>query len=137
MLWPSHRVSLCTQEVFGTKRMLLAEVWVFIFGNIIAGTAHNMNQLVAGRLLAGVGGAGLMSLCTIIVSREDPILLRPTIVILNRMVYRAYSRETAKLLLEPHQRRVYHRRLRGANSWWRPRKIRQLAMDVSSHPCFP
>ncbi|KAF7795452.1 hypothetical protein EIP86_006613 [Pleurotus ostreatoroseus] len=56
-------------EVFGTKRMLLAEVWIFIFGNIIAGTAHNIKQLVAGRLIAGVGGAGLMSLCTIIVSQ--------------------------------------------------------------------
>ena len=49
--------------------MLLAEVWIFIIGNIIAGTAHNLTQLVAGRLLAGVGGAGLMALCTVIVSR--------------------------------------------------------------------
>ncbi|KAJ3525096.1 hypothetical protein NM688_g8457 [Phlebia brevispora] len=56
-------------EALGTKRMLLAEVWVFIIGNIIAGTAHNLSQLVAGRLLAGVGGAGLISLCTIIVSQ--------------------------------------------------------------------
>ena len=116
--------------------MLLAEVWVFIFGNIIAGTAHNMNQLVAGRLLAGVGGAGLMSLCTIIVSREDPILLRHTILMLNFMVNRTYPRETAKLLPEPDQCRLYYRRLRWANSWRRSRKIRQLAMDVSPHLCL-
>lgn len=57
------------QDVFGTKRMLVCEVWVFIIGNIIAGTAHSLNQLVAGRLIAGVGGAGLLSLVTIIVSR--------------------------------------------------------------------
>lgn len=51
--------------------MLVCEVWVFIIGNIIAGTAHTLPQLVAGRLIAGVGGAGLLSLCTIIVSRKS------------------------------------------------------------------
>ena len=50
--------------------MLVCEVWVFIFGNIIAGTAHNLTQLVAGRLISGIGGAGLLSLCTIALSRE-------------------------------------------------------------------
>ncbi|GJF00175.1 MFS general substrate transporter [Phanerochaete sordida] len=56
-------------DVFGTKRMLVCEVWVFIVGNIIAGTARSLSQLVAGRMIAGVGGAGLLSLCTIIVSQ--------------------------------------------------------------------
>ncbi|KAI0083894.1 major facilitator superfamily domain-containing protein [Irpex rosettiformis] len=56
-------------DVFGTKRMLVCEVWVFIFGNIVAGTAHNLTQLVAGRLISGVGGAGLLSLCTIVLSQ--------------------------------------------------------------------
>lgn len=49
--------------------MLVCEVWIFITGNIIAGTASNLPQLVAGRLIAGVGGAGLLSLITIIISR--------------------------------------------------------------------
>lgn len=61
---------LC-QDVFGTKRMLLAEVWVFIIGNVIAGTAKRLPQLVAGRLISGVGGAGLLALSTIIVSRQS------------------------------------------------------------------
>lgn len=56
-------------DVFGAKRMLVCEVWVFIVGNIIAGTARSLSQLVAGRMIAGVGGAGLLSLCTIIVSQ--------------------------------------------------------------------
>lgn len=50
--------------------MLIIEVWIFILGNIIAGTAHNLVQLVVGRLISGIGGAGLLSLCTIVVSRE-------------------------------------------------------------------
>ncbi|KAI0339235.1 MFS general substrate transporter [Trametopsis cervina] len=57
-------------DVFGTKRMLVCEVWIFIFGNIISGTSHNLTQLVAGRLITGLGAAGLLSLCTIVVSRE-------------------------------------------------------------------
>ncbi len=36
--------------------MLIGKVWVFILGNIIAGTAHNLKQLVAGRLFSGVAG---------------------------------------------------------------------------------
>lgn len=50
--------------------MLIGEVWIFILGNIVAGTARRLPQLVAGRLLSGVGGAGLLALSTIIVSRE-------------------------------------------------------------------
>lgn len=70
LLCGSNLFTRCAQDVFGTKRMLVCEVWVFIIGNIIAGTAHSLAQLVAGRLVAGVGAAGLLSLCTIIVSRE-------------------------------------------------------------------
>lgn len=66
----SNLFTRCVQDVFGTKRMLVCEVWVFIIGNIVAGTAHSLAQLVAGRLVAGVGAAGLLSLCTIIVSRK-------------------------------------------------------------------
>lgn len=39
-------------------------------GNIIAGVSNNLTQLVAGRLISGVGGAGLLSLCVIIISRQ-------------------------------------------------------------------
>jgi len=40
-----------------------------VIGNIIAGTAKSLPQLVAGRLISGVGGAGLLSLSTIILSQ--------------------------------------------------------------------
>lgn len=52
--------------------MLLVEVWVFIIGNVIAGAAKTLPQLVAGRLISGVGGAGLLALSTIMVSRMYP-----------------------------------------------------------------
>ncbi|KDQ12764.1 hypothetical protein BOTBODRAFT_34222 [Botryobasidium botryosum FD-172 SS1] len=50
------------------KLLLLAELWIFIVGNIIAGSGNSLNQLVAGRLLSGIGGAGLLALSIIIIS---------------------------------------------------------------------
>ncbi|KAF8996775.1 MFS general substrate transporter [Hymenopellis radicata] len=50
------------------KTFLIVELWVFVIGNIIAGTAHSLAQLIAGRLLAGVGGAGLLNLTCIIIA---------------------------------------------------------------------
>ncbi|KAG6809887.1 hypothetical protein H0H92_014268 [Tricholoma furcatifolium] len=55
-------------DAVGAKRLLVIEVWVFIVGNIIAGTGKNLTQLVAGRLITGVGAAGLLSLAVILVS---------------------------------------------------------------------
>lgn len=72
----SYSSIITIKDAFGTKRMLLCEVWVFIIGNIIAGTANSLKQLVAGRLISGVGGAGLLSLCTIIVSRKSSMQLK-------------------------------------------------------------
>ncbi|KAF9264622.1 MFS general substrate transporter, partial [Marasmius fiardii PR-910] len=37
-------------------------------GNIIAGTANTFAQIIAGRLIAGIGGAGLFSLSVIIIT---------------------------------------------------------------------
>ncbi|KAI0075681.1 MFS general substrate transporter [Panus rudis PR-1116 ss-1] len=56
-------------DVFGTKRMLIIEVWIFVIGNIIAGVAKSLPHLVAGRLISGIGGAGLFSLAIIMVSQ--------------------------------------------------------------------
>lgn len=53
----------------GTKRLLIIELWIFIIGNVIAGVSKTLSQLVAGRLISGVGGAGLLSLSMILVSR--------------------------------------------------------------------
>ena len=45
-----------TQAVTGQKVLLFAELWIFIIGNVIAGSAHNLAQLVGGQLVSGVGG---------------------------------------------------------------------------------
>lgn len=59
-----------SQDALGIKRLLIIELWIFIAGNIIAGTSQNLVQLVAGRILSGVGGAGIFALSVIIISRQ-------------------------------------------------------------------
>ncbi|KAK7464902.1 hypothetical protein VKT23_006111 [Stygiomarasmius scandens] len=56
-------------DAVGTKRLLLIELWVFVIGNIIAGTSNTLGQIIVGRLISGLGGAGLLSLACILVSQ--------------------------------------------------------------------
>lgn len=81
--------------------MLLAEVWVFILGNVIAGTAKRLPQLVAGRLISGVGGAGILALSTIIVSRQ--FIDHPHTDRFDRLFPRADSRTSERIIHEPDQ----------------------------------
>ncbi|ESK88241.1 mfs drug [Moniliophthora roreri MCA 2997] len=56
-------------DVVGVKRFLMIELWIFVIGNIIAGTANTLAQIIAGRLIAGIGGAGLLTLSCIVISQ--------------------------------------------------------------------
>ncbi|KAJ7584655.1 major facilitator superfamily domain-containing protein [Mycena floridula] len=56
-------------DAFGTKRLLIGSLWVFIIGMIITGTSQDLTQLVAGRFIAGAGGAGLLSYPCILISQ--------------------------------------------------------------------
>ncbi|THU96667.1 MFS general substrate transporter [Dendrothele bispora CBS 962.96] len=56
-------------DAVGSKRLLLIELWIFIIGNIVAGTSSTLGQIIAGRLISGLGGAGLISLACILVSQ--------------------------------------------------------------------
>ncbi|KAJ3971810.1 major facilitator superfamily domain-containing protein [Lentinula raphanica] len=56
-------------DVVGSKRLLLIELWIFALGNIIAGTSKSLTQIIVGRLISGIGGAGLMSVVCILVSQ--------------------------------------------------------------------
>ncbi|KIJ37188.1 hypothetical protein M422DRAFT_33878 [Sphaerobolus stellatus SS14] len=55
-------------DAIGARLLLIIDVWIFIIGNLIAGLAKNLTQLVAGRLLSGVGGAGILTLAIIVIS---------------------------------------------------------------------
>ncbi|KAF5348741.1 hypothetical protein D9758_006838 [Tetrapyrgos nigripes] len=55
-------------DIVGPKRLLLIELWIFIVGSAIAGASPSLEVLVAGRLISGAGGAGILSLTVIILS---------------------------------------------------------------------
>ncbi|KIK70070.1 hypothetical protein GYMLUDRAFT_34532 [Collybiopsis luxurians FD-317 M1] len=56
-------------DLVGSKRLLLIELWIFALGNIIAGTSQTITQIIVGRLISGIGGAGLLSVVCILVSQ--------------------------------------------------------------------
>lgn len=69
-------------DVFGRKVMILLCICLFTTGCGICGWAPSFNALVAGRFITGIGGGGLSSLITIVMS--DLVSLR------DRGLYNGY-----------------------------------------------
>lgn len=69
-------------DVFGRKIMILLCISLFTIGCAICGWAPNFNVLVMGRFITGIGGGGLSSLITIVMS--DLVSLR------DRGLYNGY-----------------------------------------------
>ncbi len=59
-------------DVFGRRRIFIASFVVFALGGAIAGLAPNELVLIAGRVLQGLGGAGLYSLSLALVTSAVP-----------------------------------------------------------------
>ncbi|KAH8810399.1 major facilitator superfamily domain-containing protein [Flagelloscypha sp. PMI_526] len=55
-------------DIVGVKRLLVIVIWIFIAGSLIAGLSNSIELLVAGRMISGVGAAGILSLVIIIIS---------------------------------------------------------------------
>lgn len=54
-------------DIFGRKPILLAAIAVFFIGSLIGALANNMNALIAGRVIQGTGGGGILGLCVTVV----------------------------------------------------------------------
>ncbi|KAI8053234.1 major facilitator superfamily domain-containing protein [Syncephalis plumigaleata] len=55
-------------DIFGRKAMMLFAIIVFTIGSVLCGAAQSMIMLIVCRAIAGLGGAGLMSMSMIIIS---------------------------------------------------------------------
>ncbi|CAD6926544.1 unnamed protein product [Tilletia laevis] len=55
-------------DVFGRKMLFLAAQIIFLGGTALCGAAPNMTALIIGRAIAGIGGAGLLSVTQIMIS---------------------------------------------------------------------
>src|SRR5262250_2776792 len=56
----------------GRRNMLLVALAVFALGSVVCGAAQSLPQLVAGRVLQGLGGGGLMTLSQAIIGELVP-----------------------------------------------------------------
>ncbi|KAJ2922622.1 hypothetical protein H1R20_g14488, partial [Candolleomyces eurysporus] len=65
-------------DIFGRKGCLLFSYIVFAIGTLLCGLSRNMNELIASRALAGIGGGGMQTLVSIIVSDVVPLRSRGT-----------------------------------------------------------
>ncbi|KAI0097800.1 major facilitator superfamily-domain-containing protein [Hypoxylon sp. NC0597] len=54
-------------DIFGRKPILLASIVVFFIGSLIGALANNINTLIAGRVIQGTGGGGILGLSATVV----------------------------------------------------------------------
>ncbi|CAF9902778.1 MAG: hypothetical protein ALECFALPRED_000014 [Alectoria fallacina] len=88
--WYSSAFRLCVcafQFVFGkaytlfsVKRVFLLANAISIAGSLLCGTATTSTMLVVGRAVAGLGSAGLLSGCFVILVQSMPLRRRPMVV---------------------------------------------------------
>ncbi|KAH7379363.1 major facilitator superfamily-domain-containing protein [Phaeosphaeria sp. MPI-PUGE-AT-0046c] len=55
-------------DIFGRKPILLVTNAIFFVGSLIAGVSVNIDMLIAGRVIQGIGGGGLITLVNIAIS---------------------------------------------------------------------
>lgn len=55
-------------DIFGRKILLMIAISIFTLGNLLCGFAKNFEQLIAFRVVAGLGGGGINVLVLIIMS---------------------------------------------------------------------
>ncbi|KAA1473601.1 MFS general substrate transporter [Dentipellis sp. KUC8613] len=65
-------------DIFGRKPCLLFAYSIFALGCLFCGLARNMNELIAARALAGIGGGGMSTIVSIIMSDIIPLRSRGT-----------------------------------------------------------
>ena len=63
-------------EVFGRKYILLTSIVLFAVGSAVCGAATNMEMMVSGRSIAGIGGGGILASVEIVVADLVPLAER-------------------------------------------------------------
>ncbi|KAK0475707.1 MFS general substrate transporter [Armillaria novae-zelandiae] len=65
-------------DIFGRKTCLLSAYCIFALGSLLCGISQSMNALIASRALAGIGGGGMSTVVSIIMSDIVPLRSRGT-----------------------------------------------------------
>jgi MFS family permease len=67
-------------KLFSIKRIFLSANVISIAGSLLCGAANTSIMLIAGRAIAGLGSAGLLSGCFVILVQSTPLHKRPMVV---------------------------------------------------------
>ncbi|KAF9456714.1 member of the major facilitator superfamily [Collybia nuda] len=65
-------------DIFGRKGCLLFAYSIFAIGSLMCGLSRNMTELIASRAFAGIGGGGMTTIVSIILSDVVPLRSRGT-----------------------------------------------------------
>ncbi|KAI9257387.1 major facilitator superfamily domain-containing protein [Phascolomyces articulosus] len=74
-------------DIFGRKPLLIFGLSFFLIGSVINGTAPNINALIAGRTLQGLGSGNIMAMLFVVVVDITPLKWRPRMQALLIIVY--------------------------------------------------
>ena len=74
-VWQPFLASL--SDIFGRQLLVLTSLLFFAIGSIICATSNGFTQLIAGRVIQGIGGAGIITLAQVIFADMVPLRWRP------------------------------------------------------------
>ena len=57
---------------YGRRNVLIWALGIFCIGSIVGALAHNMSEMITGRVIQGIGGGGLMSLSQALIAELIP-----------------------------------------------------------------
>jgi MFS family permease len=117
-------------DIFGRKACLLFAYFVFGFGCLFCGIAQDINQLIASRAFAGLGGGGMTTIVSILLSDIVPLRERGSWQGYINIAYATGAAAGAPLGGEFHVKYRKYRSLTSLRSYCR---LHQLEMGVS-HP---
>ncbi|KAF5010249.1 hypothetical protein FDECE_3608 [Fusarium decemcellulare] len=80
-LFSSYMLATCVgqplygklSDIFGRKAMLQTSYVFFSGGSVICGIGNSMGQIIVGRVIQGLGGAGMVSLVSILITDLVPL----------------------------------------------------------------
>ncbi|KAK6460671.1 multidrug-resistance transporte [Scheffersomyces coipomensis] len=77
--------------MIGRKYTMLIAVLIFEAGSLMCGLSNNMNTLIGGRVLGGIGAAGIQTLSLVIITEILPIQKRPLGIAVISLVFAVAS----------------------------------------------
>ena len=64
-------------DVFGRSQVIIPSIILFLIGSAVAGASNSVAVLLAGRVIQGLGGGGIQTLCQLVFADIVPLRQRP------------------------------------------------------------